>query len=154
MVVNCPRFRSKQLSIVTALEKLNAHSSILQLTQHESFAELFNKFTDKNGEKVKYDLAGKFPIVDSDSTVRLRGQLSRTTVNGDLKYAIVPSAKRIAVGLMLKRMHENNLHAGTECVGSLVQERSWVIGLRNALLSVKSKCVKCRKLILHPFHPH
>ena len=54
---------------------------------------------------------------------------------------------------MLIQMHENNHHEGTEYVRSLVQQRFWVIGLRNALRSIKSKCVSCRKLTVQRMHP-
>ena len=55
---------------------------------------------------------------------------------------------------MLKQMHEDNHHEGTEYVRSLVQQRSWVIGPQNALRSIKSKRVRCRKLVVQPVHPH
>ena len=34
------------------------------------------------------------------------------------------------------------------------QQRFWVIGLRNALRSIKPKCVRCRRLAVEPVHPH
>ena len=51
-------------------------------------------------------------------------------------------------------MNEDNQHEGTEYVRSLVQQRFWDIGIRNALRSIKSKCAKCRKLAVQPIHPH
>ena len=51
-------------------------------------------------------------------------------------------------------MHENNHHEGTEYVRSLVQQRFWVIGRRNALRSIKTKCVKCRKPTVQPIQPN
>ena len=51
-------------------------------------------------------------------------------------------------------MHEDKHHERTEYVRSLVQQRFWVIGIRNALGSIKSNCVKCRKLAVQAIHPH
>ena len=55
---------------------------------------------------------------------------------------------------MLRQMHEDNHHEGTEYVRSLVQQKFWVVGIRNALRSIKSKCVSCKKLAMQPIHPH
>ena len=154
VVVYCLRFRSKQRGIVTALERQKFELLKLQMTQPESTTELFSKLEDNTGEKVKHDLAKLSPSVDSDNTIRLRGKLSKATVSKDLKHPILLSAKQPTMVLMLRQMHEDNHHEGTEYVRSLVQQRFWVIGIRRALRSINSKCVKCRKLALQPIRPH
>ena len=67
VVVYCLRFRSQQGGVVTALEKKKAQLLILQLTQCERFAELFNKFENNSGEGVKLGLQ---KIVISDSSIK------------------------------------------------------------------------------------
>ena len=148
------RFRSKLGGIVTALERQKSELLLLQVTQRKSFAELFCKLEDNTGEKVEHDLAKLFPFVDSDNTIRLRGRLNKAAVSENLKHPILFSAKHRAVVLLLRQMHEDNHHEGTEYVRSLVQQRFWVIGKRNALRSIKSKCVKCRKPSMQSIHPH
>ena len=44
----------------------------------------------------------------------LRGRLSKAAINEGLKHPILLSTKYPAVVLMLKQMHENNHHEGTE----------------------------------------
>ena len=46
---------------------------------------------------------------------------------------------------MIEDAHRANFHEGTEYVRSVLRQEYWNIGLRNALGSVKAKCVKCRK---------
>ena len=46
---------------------------------------------------------------------------------------------------MIEDAHESNYHERTEYVRTILQQNYWIIGLRNALRSVKLKCVKCRK---------
>ena len=155
MVVSCLRFRSKQHGVVPALERQKkVRSLVLQLLKRESFAELINKLEKNSREKVKHDLPRPSPFLESDSTIRLKGRLSKTTVSNDLKNPIQLSAKHPAVVLMLREMHEDKNHEGTEYVGSLVQQGLWVIGLKNAMRNIKSKCVKCRKLSVQLIHPH
>ena len=46
---------------------------------------------------------------------------------------------------MIEDDHRATFHEGTEYVRSVLRQEYWIIGLRNALRSVKAKCVKCRK---------
>ena len=143
-----------QSSVATALERQKAELLILQLTERESFAELFNKLDDKSEKRVKHDSAKLSLFVGSDSTMCLMGQLSKLTVSDDLKYPILVSAEHLAVVQMLREVHEDNHHEGAECVRSLVQQKFRVIGLQNAMRSIKSKCVKCKKLLVQPILAH
>ena len=80
--------------------------------------------------------------------------MSKAAVSKDLKHPILLSAKHPAVVLMLRKMNEDNHHEGTENLRSLAEERFLVIGLRNALHSIKSKCVRCRRVAVQIIHPH
>ena len=50
-----------------------------------------------------------------------------------------------AVELFLRNEHKDNQHEGTEHVRNSVQQKMWILGIRNALRSIKNKCVTCRK---------
>ena len=154
VVVYCLRFRSKQRGIVTALKRQKSELLILQMTQRGSFAEFFSKLEDNTGEKVKHDSAKLSPFVDSDNIIRLKDRLSKATISDDVKHPILLSAKHPAVVLMFREMHEDNHHEETEYVRTLIQQRFWVFGLGNALCSIKSKYVRCRKVAVQPVHPH
>ena len=47
---------------------------------------------------------------------------------------------------MLRDLHFEHNHEGVEYVRSVIQQKFWIIGLRNALRIVKTSCVFCRKL--------
>ena len=47
---------------------------------------------------------------------------------------------------MLRDLHFEHNHEGVEYVRSVIRQKFWIIGLRNALRSIKSSCVFCRKL--------
>ena len=114
VVVFCLRFRLKQRGTVTALKRQKSHLLVWQLNLRESFAELFSKLEDNTGEKVKLDLAKLSSFVDSNNIIRLRGRLSKAAVSRNLKHPILFSANHTAVVLMLRQMHEDNQHEGTE----------------------------------------
>ena len=45
----------------------------------------------------------------------------------------------------MRNEHKNNSHEGTEHVKNLVQQRFWIIRVRNAWRSIKKKCITCRR---------
>ena len=54
---------------------------------------------------------------------------------------------------MLRPAHEDDYREGTEYVRSILQQEFWIMGLPNALRSIKHQCVKCRKVAAPPIHP-
>ena len=46
---------------------------------------------------------------------------------------------------MLRDLHQDHNHEGVENVRSVIQQNFWKLGSRNALRSIKSHCVFCRK---------
>ena len=61
------------------------------------------------------------------------------------KHPILLHWKHHAVELFLRNEHKNNSHEETEHVKNIVQQRFWNIGVRNALRSIKKKCITCRR---------
>ena len=55
--------------------------------------------------------------------------------------------------LLLEKAHRDNLHAGTEYVRNMLHQEYWIIGLRNALRKIKSRCIKCRHRNANPIRP-
>ena len=47
---------------------------------------------------------------------------------------------------MLRDLHQEHNHEGVEYVRSVIHQKFWILGLRNALRKIKSQCVFCRKL--------
>ena len=53
--------------------------------------------------------------------------------------------KHHAVELFLQNEHKNNQHENTEHVRIIVQQKTWIPGIRTALRSIKNKCFTSRK---------
>ena len=61
------------------------------------------------------------------------------------KHPILLHWKHHAVELFLRNEHKDKQHEGTEHVRNIVQQKMWILGIRNALASIKNKCFTCRK---------
>ena len=62
----------------------------------------------------------------------------------DQKHPIILDGKHKAIQLLLEPEHRENSHELMENV-CVVQQKLWVIGLRNVLRSIKYHCVRDRK---------
>ena len=80
------------------------------------------------------------PFIDSKKILRAKGRLRKADLTYETKH---PSTHR-AVQLYLKYQHKVFHHEGVEYIRNEVQKKFWIIGLRNALRSVKHFCVKNR----------
>ena len=54
---------------------------------------------------------------------------------------------------MMQAEHKMNNQEGTEYVRSVLQQKYWIIGLRNALRRIKRNCVLCRKHDIQTLQP-
>ena len=85
------------------------------------------------------------PFLDNQNLMRLKGRLRHADASYEMKHPIWLSAKHPIVRKLSEDGHESNYHEGTEYVRRILQQKCWIIGLRNVLRIVKMKCLKCRK---------
>ena len=76
---------------------------------------------------------------------RAKGRIGKRQLDFNAKHPILLHWKHHTVELFLRNEHKENQHEGTEQVRKIVQQKMWILGIRNALRSIKNKCVTCRK---------
>ena len=76
---------------------------------------------------------------------RAKGRISKSQLDFSAKHPILLHWKHHAVEIFMRNEHKNNQQEGTEHVRNIVQQKMWILGIRNALRSIKNKCVTCRK---------
>ena len=94
----------------------------------------------------KGNLAKFSPFSDEKGLIRIRGRIKHANLSFEQRHPILLSTKHEMVNLMLRDLHEEHNHEGVEYVRSVIQQKFWILGLRNALRKVESQCVLCRKL--------
>ena len=72
----------------------------------------------------------------------------------DQKQPIILPANQIAVQFFVGREHEAIIHEETAYVRSLIQQKYWIIGLRNLLRRIKLNFILCRNRDIRIFQPH
>ena len=82
----------------------------------------------------------------------MKCRLKHSNLVYNANYPILLTAEHSVV-LLFEKAHRDNLYEGTENVENKLQQKYWIIGLRNALRKIKSRCIKCRHRNTNPIHP-
>ena len=83
----------------------------------------------------------------------MKGRLKHSNLDYNAKHPNLLTAKHPVVQLLLEKAHRDKLNEGTEYVRNMLQKEYWIIGLRNALRKIKSRCINCRHRNTKPIHP-
>ena len=147
------RFKTKQKGPLKADEVLGAEQTLLRFVQAESFPNVSKSITNSKEISKTFNIAKLSPFIEEVGTIWVKGRLKRSNLDYNAKHPILLTAKHPLVQTLLERAHRDNLHEGTEYVRNMLQQEYWIIGLRNALRKLKSKCIKCRHRNAKPIHP-
>ena len=136
----------KKSGEILTVEELNAAKlAILKRCQKESFHDAHEKIYKGQPLSASDQLKKLSPFLHENGLLRLQGRLQHSKSSYEIKHPILLSAKHYVVIQLIEDAHQAYFHEGTEYVRSVRRQEYWIIGLRNALRSVKAKCVKCRK---------
>ena len=131
--------------VVSIEEREKAKATIFKLLQREQFGEEMKSLkAEKEIPKVSKILQFS-PFLDEEGLIRAKGRIGKSQLDFNAKHPILLHRKNRAVELFLRNEHKDNQHEGTEHVRNIVQQKMWILGIRNALRSIKNKCINCRK---------
>ena len=150
IIEKCLRFSKLKRVTIADRHKL-AEIKVLKMIQTDAFQS--EQAAIQNSQIVvpnsKFRKAA--PFLDSDGLIRAKGRLKHSELRFDKKHPIILPANHIAVRIFLEREQKANNHERTEYVRSMIQQKYWVIGLRNLLRRIKLNCVLCRKRYVRVF---
>ena len=118
---------------------------IFKLVQKEAFPTEFVALTGKKELSSKASVAQLRPFIDDNGIMRARGRLSKADFVFDTNHPFLLPSKHRKLQLVMLKSHLDNCHQGVESMRHELQQQFWILGLRNALRSIKSPCVLCRK---------
>ena len=126
-------------------EREAAQASIFRLLQQEQFAEEIKSLKAEKEIPKNSKILQFLPFIDQQVIIRAQGRIGKSQLNFETKHSILLHWKHHVVDLFLQNEHKNSHHEGTEHVRNIVQQEFWILGIRNALRSIKNKCIRCRK---------
>ena len=126
-------------------EREGAQARIFRLLQQEQFAEEM-KFLKAEKEIPKNSKILQFsPFIDQQGLIRAQGRIGKSQLSFETKHPILSHWKHHVVESFLQNEHKNSHDEGTEHVRNIIQQKFWILGTRNALRSIRNKCIRCRK---------
>ena len=131
--------------IVSVEEREKAKATIFKLLQQEQFSEEMKSLRAEKKIPKSSKILQFSPFLKEEGLIQAKGRIGKSQLDFDAKHPILLHWKHHAVELFLRNEHKNNQHEGTEHVGNIVQQKMWILGIRNAWRSIKNKCVTCRK---------
>ena len=152
-IAYCMRFKTKQKGTLKADEIHQAEQILFRFNQNESFPNVSKSIANSKEISQTLNIAKLSPFIEEDGTIIVKGRLKHSNLDYNSKHPILLTAKHPVVQLLLEKTHRDNLHEGTEYLNNMLQQEYWIIGLRNALRKIKSRCIKCRHRNANPIHP-
>ena len=131
--------------VVSVEEREKAKATIFKLLQQEQFGEEMKSLKAENEIQKGSKTLQFSPFIDEEGLIRAKGRIGKRQLDFNAKHPIFLHWKNHAVELFLRNEHKDNQHEGTDHVRNIVQQKMWSLGIRNALRSIKNKCVTCRK---------
>ena len=131
--------------VVNIEEREKAKATIFKLLQQEQFGEEMKSLKAEKEIPKGSKILQFSPVLDEEGLIRAKGRIGKSQLDFNAKHPILLHWKHHAVELFLRNEHKDNQHEGTEHVRNIVQQKMWILGIRNALRSIKKKCVTCRK---------
>ena len=138
------RRRNQNRGVISLDEYHNAERITLKLIQKESFTTEYDTLVNGKELSCKSNIAQLCPFIDNQGTMRARGRLSKADIEFDTKHPILLPSKHPETRLMMPKRHLDKYHQGVEIMRHGLQQKYWILGLKNALRNIKSRFVPCR----------
>ena len=131
--------------VVSIEEREKAKATIFKLLQQEQFGEEMKSLKVEKEIPKGSKILQFSPFPDEEGLIRAEGRIGKSQFDFKAKHPILLHWKHYAVELFLQNEHKEHQHEGTEHVRNIVQQKMWFLCIRNALRSIRNKCVTCRK---------
>ena len=141
--LNKPKPATLKVSIE---DREKAKATIFKLLQQEQFGEEMKSLKAEKEITKGSKILQFSPFLNEEGLIRAKGRLGKSQLDFNAKHPILLHWKNNAVELFLRNELKDNQHEGTEHVRNIVQQKMWILGIRNASRSIKNNCVTCRKV--------
>ena len=131
--------------IVSIEERRKAKATIFKLLQQEQFGEEMKSLKAEKEIPKGIKILQFSPFLDEEGLIRAKSRIGKSQLDFNAKHPILLHWKHHEVEFFLRNEHKDYQHEGTEHVRNIVQQKMWILGIRNALRSIKNKCITCRK---------
>ncbi|XP_026666969.1 uncharacterized protein LOC113463933 [Ceratina calcarata] len=133
--------------------KLEAEKVCVRVSQSISFHDEINAIKRSKTMPKNSKILPLNAFLDGDNILRVEGRLRHFDSDELDTQPIILDAKETFTQLVIKYHHEKFYHGSHEAVINELRQRFWIVGLRQGLKSLVSKCSICRMRRARPANP-
>ena len=133
--------------------KVKAEGIILKISLSVSFNSEIHALTRSKTVSKDSKIITISPFLDKESMLRAEGRLGNFSEGGFSSNPIILDAKEYLTRLLIKHYHEKLYHGSHETVINEMRQKYYIVGLRQGLRSIVSKCIICKMLRALPANP-
>ncbi|XP_044573993.1 uncharacterized protein LOC123258182 [Drosophila ananassae] len=129
------------------LEELSqARIIILRTIQQIEFNAERNQLKRYKTVDKKSSLVSLAPIVGSDGLIRVGGRLEHSNLSEDAKHPVLLPYNDTIVKMILRELHETNMHCGAQALRAIARQQYWIINDKTMARSIVHNCVRCTRV--------
>lgn len=135
---------------LTVEELRDAEVVILKYVQQQTFSEEISATKANQAVKKSSTIYRLSPSWSSNNLLCVQGRLTYSSLPSLKKRPVILPSRHHVTTLLIRHFHDQYGHVGKEFVLSLLRERYWIIGARQAVRQVLRNCVTCRRVYSQP----
>ena len=131
--------------VVSIEERGKAKATIFKPLQGEKFGEEMNSLKAEMENPKSSKILQFSSVLDEEGLIQGKVRIGKSHLDFNAKHPILLHWKHHAlntscVELFLRNEHKDNQHEGTEHVRNIFQQKMWILGIQNALRSIRNRC--------------
>lgn len=134
---------NKWIGELRAEELLLAERFWVAQTQMLAFSSEIQQLTSSSRLSRKSRILSLQPFLDNDGLLRVGGRLKRAPGPFDERHPLILPHTGALVSLLITDAHQKTFHSGPKMTCAQLQQRFWILGVRNAVKSIIHRCVIC-----------
>ncbi|XP_070140474.1 uncharacterized protein [Drosophila kikkawai] len=93
----------------------------------------------------KSSIVSLCPIIGNDGLIRVGGRLEESSLPYNAKHQILLPYNDPLVKMLLREMHEENMHCGAQALRAIARQQYWILNDKTMARSIIHSCVRCTK---------
>lgn len=134
----------KKRSCTAVERRKRAQRVCFKLSQYNSFSEEIKSLEKSKSIPRNSRISCLSSILDDEGLLRAEGRLTNLAIPNFSLCPVILDGKDLTTRLLIQKYHEMFYHGSHETVLNELRQKFWIVGSRQSLRSIVSKCSVCK----------
>jgi hypothetical protein len=140
---NCRHKNSPFHGVLSPFELREATLMCVKCAQTDCFMKEITALAERGTLSNKSSLLSLNPFIDGKQLLRVGGRLENSDLTFDQQHPLILPTGHHITTLIIEDYHKENMHASGQLLLSLIRQKFWIPGAKNALKKATQKCLNC-----------